>query len=98
MPDGYIDEKIRLLIGAPECDLRLQAVAGSSEAVLSLIFWPDHKRNALSPERPVFRFDGERQEIVLPFVAALGSLRSRMSDANFERELGHRFQPPHTLD
>jgi len=27
--DEYIDEKIRLLIGAPECDLCLQASAGS---------------------------------------------------------------------
>jgi hypothetical protein len=34
--DGYIDEKIRLLIGAPACDLCLQAAAGSSQAVLSL--------------------------------------------------------------
>src|SRR5262245_34255214 len=29
---GFIDEKIRLLIGAPECDLCLQAAAGSSQA------------------------------------------------------------------
>jgi hypothetical protein len=89
--DGYIDEKIRLLIGAPECDLHLQAAARSSQAALSLIFWPDHKRCALSPERSVFRFEGERQEIVSPFIAALKSLRLRISDANFEREYGAPF-------
>jgi len=89
--DGYMDEKIRLLIGAPECDLCLRAAAGSSQAVLSLSFWPDHKRSALSPERSVFRFEGKRQEIVSPFVAALRSLRLRVSDANFEREYGAPF-------
>jgi hypothetical protein len=84
--DGYIDEKIRLLIGAPEYDLCLQAAAESTQAALRLDFWPDHKRSALSPERSVFSFEGERQEIVSPFVAALRSLRLRISDANFERE------------
>lgn len=34
--DGFIDETIRLLIGAPECDLCLQAAAESSRAVLKV--------------------------------------------------------------
>jgi hypothetical protein len=89
--DGFIDEKICLLIGAPECNLCLQAAAGSSQAVLKVNLWRDHKRSALSPERSVFRFEGERQEIVAPFVAALRSLRLRISDANFEREYGALF-------
>jgi len=89
--DGYIDEKIRLLVGAPEYDLCLQAAAGSSQAILSLIFWPDHKRSALSPEYPVFRFEGKRQEIVSPFVAALRSLRLGIGDTDFQREYGAPF-------
>jgi hypothetical protein len=89
--DGYIEEKIRLLIGAPEYDLCLQAAAGSTKAVLSVNFRPDYKRSALSPECPVFRFEGERQEIASPFIAALRRLRLRIGDANFEREYGTPF-------
>ena len=89
--DGFIDEKIRLLIGAPECELCLQAGAESSRAVLKINFWPDHKRSALSPERAVFRFEGERQDIASPFVAALKNLRASIKDADFEREYGAPF-------
>jgi hypothetical protein len=89
--DGFIDEKILLLIGAPECELCLQAAAESSQAVLKINLLRDHKRSALSSERSVFRFEGERQDIVSPFVAALRNLRASMSDANFEREYGAPF-------
>lgn len=89
--DGYIDERIRLLIGAPECELCLQAAATSSLAVLKMDLWPDHKRSALSPERSVFRFEGGRKDIVSPMVAALRNLRISISDANFEREYGAPF-------
>ena len=89
--DGFIDEKIRLLIGAPECELCLQAAAGSSQAVLKINLWPGSKRSALSPERSVFRFEGGRKDIVSPFVAALRNLRASISDANFEREYGAPF-------
>src|SRR5215468_9996828 len=68
--DGFIDEKIRLLIGAPECELCLQAAVESSQTVLKINLWPDRKRSALVPEPSVFGFEGERQDIVLPFVAA----------------------------
>jgi hypothetical protein len=89
--DGFIDEKIRLLVGAPECDLCLQAATGSSQAVLTINLWPDYKRSALVPEPSVFRFEGRRQDIVMPFVAALRNVRARISDANFEREYGEPF-------
>jgi len=89
--DGFIDERIRLLIGAPECELGLQAAAESSQAVLKIDLWPDRKRSALVPEPTLFRFEGERQDIVSPFVAALRNLRVRISDANFEREYGAPF-------
>ena len=89
--DGVIDEKIRPLIGAPECDLCLQAAAESSRAVLKLNLWPDGKRSALVPEPSVFRFEGGRQDIVSPFIAALRNLRGSISDANFEREYGAPF-------
>jgi len=89
--DGFVDDKIRLLIGSPECDLCLQAAAGSSLAVLKINLWPDGKRSALVPEPTVFRFEGERQDIVLPFVAALRNLRASVSDTNFEREYGAPF-------
>ena len=89
--DGFIDEKIRLLIGAPECELCLQAGAESSRAVLKLNLWPDYKRSALAPERSVFRFEGGRQDIVSPFVAALRNLRAGVSDVKFEREYGAPF-------
>jgi len=51
--DGFIDETIRLLIGAPECDLCLQAAAESSRAVLKVNIWRDHKRSAIFPEHSV---------------------------------------------
>jgi hypothetical protein len=89
--DGFIDEKIRLLIGAPECELCLQAAAESSRAILKVNVWRDYKRSALSPECSVFRFEGERQEIVSPFVTALRRLRLRISDASFEPEYGAPF-------
>jgi hypothetical protein len=89
--DGFIDEKIRLLIGAPECELCLQAAAESSRAVLKINLWPDRKRSALSPERSVFRFEGGRKDIASPIVAALRNLRVSISDANFEREYGAPF-------
>jgi len=89
--DGFIDEKIRLLIGAPECELCLQAAAKSSQAVLQINLWPDHKRSALVPEPSVFRFEGGRQDIVSPFVGTLRNLRASLSDANFEREYGAPF-------
>ncbi|WP_315756446.1 MULTISPECIES: hypothetical protein [unclassified Bradyrhizobium] len=81
--DGFIDDRIRLLIGAPECDLLLQAAAHSSQAVLKINLWPDHKRSTLVPEPTVFRFEGARQEIISPFVAALTSVRAGLSDAEF---------------
>ncbi|WP_172114340.1 hypothetical protein [Bradyrhizobium aeschynomenes] len=84
--DGYINDRIRLLIGAPECDLLLQAAAHSSQAVLKINLWPDHKRSALLPEPTVFVFEGARQEIISPFVAALRSVRAGMSDVEFEQE------------
>jgi hypothetical protein len=89
--DGFIDERIRLLIGAPECELCLRAAAESSQAVLKINLWPDWKRSALVPEPSVFRFEGGRQDIVSPFVLALRNLRARISDANFEREYGAPF-------
>lgn len=89
--DGYIDEKIRLLLGAPQYDLCLQAAAASSQAVLEINLWPDSKRSALSPDRSVFRFEGERKDIVSPIVAALRILRASINDANFEREYGASF-------
>jgi hypothetical protein len=89
--DGFIDEKIRLLMGASERDLCLQAAAKSSRAVLKLNLWPDGKRSALVPEPSVFRFEGGRQDIVSPFIAALRNLGGSISDANFEREYGAPF-------
>ncbi|WP_257169096.1 hypothetical protein [Bradyrhizobium sp. SRS-191] len=89
--DGFIDDRIRLLIGAPECDLLLQAAAQSSQAVLKINLWPDHKRSALRPEPTVFRFGGARQEIISPFVAALRSVRASTSDATFEHNYGAPF-------
>ena len=89
--DGFIDEKFRLLIGAPECELCLQAAAESSQAVLRINLWPDRKRSVLVPEPSVFRFEGARQDIVSPFVTALRKLRACMSDANFERGYGAPF-------
>jgi hypothetical protein len=89
--NGFTDEKIRLLIGAPECELCLQAEAESSRAILKINFWSDHRRSALAPERSVFRFEGERRNIVLPFVMALRSLRAGISDVDFEREYGAPF-------
>jgi hypothetical protein len=89
--DGFIDEKLRLQIGPTECELCLQAAAESSQAVLKINLWPDYKRSALSPERSVFRFEGERQDIASPFVAALKNLRVSINDANFEREYGAPF-------
>jgi hypothetical protein len=89
--DGYIDETIRLLIGAPECELRLQAEANSPQAVLKINLWPDSRRSALVAEPTVFRFNGQRQSIVLPFVAALKNLRAKISDTDFEREYGGAF-------
>ena len=89
--DGFIDEKIRLLIGPTECELCLQAAAESSQAVLKINLWPDYKRSALSSERSVFSFEGERQDIASPFVAALKNLRVCINDANFEREYGAPF-------
>jgi hypothetical protein len=89
--DGFIDEKIRLLIGAPECELCLQAAAESSQAVLKINLWPDRQRSALVPEPSVFRFEGGRQDIVSPFVGALRNLRASISDTNFEREYGAPF-------
>jgi len=89
--DGFIDEKIRLLLGGAECELCLQAAAESSRAVLKLNLWPDSKRSALVPEPSVFRFEGGRQDIVSPFVAALRNLRVSISDSSFEREYGAPF-------
>jgi hypothetical protein len=89
--DGFIDEKIRLLIGPTECELCLQAAAESSQAVLKVNLWPDYKRSALSLERSVFRFEGERQDIALPFVAALKNLRVSINNTDFERGYGAPF-------
>lgn len=89
--DGFIDEKIRLLIGAPECELCLRAAAESSQAVFQINLWPDWRRSALVPEPSVFRFEARRQDIVSPFVLALRSLRGRISDASFEQEYGAPF-------
>ncbi|MGJ4885754.1 MULTISPECIES: hypothetical protein [unclassified Bradyrhizobium] len=89
--DGFLDDRIRLLIGASECDLCLQAAAQSSQAVLKINLWPDHKRSALVPEPTVFKFAGARQEIISPFVAALRHVRANITDANFKREYGAPF-------
>ena len=89
--DGFVDEKIRLLIGAPECELCLQAAAESSQAVLKINLWPNSKRSATVPAPAVFRFEGGRQNIVAPFVGTLRKLRASVSDANFEREYGAAF-------
>ena len=89
--DGFIDEKIYLLIGAPECELCLQAAAESSQAVLKIDLWPDRKRSALVPKPTLFSFEGTRQDVISPFVAALRKLRASINDANFEREYGAPF-------
>jgi hypothetical protein len=96
--DGFIDEKIRLLIGAPECELCLQAATESSQAVLKINFWPDYRRSALSPERSVFRFEGERQDIASSFVAALKTCEQVRLTPTLSGSMGCRFQSPRTLN
>jgi hypothetical protein len=88
---GFIDEKIRLLIGSPECDLCLQAATESSQAIFKINLWPDYRRSALVPEPSIFKFEGRREEIALPFIRALRNLRASIGDADFEREYGAQF-------
>ncbi|QGZ93335.1 hypothetical protein [Terricaulis silvestris] len=89
--DGFVDEKIRLFIGAPECEICLQAEANSQVARLRLDIWPDFKRSTMKPPKTVFSIEGSRQEIIEPFVTALKKLRAEVGNADFERGYGSAF-------
>lgn len=89
--DGFVDEKIILFLGAPECGLCIQADAGSPEAVLRLDVWPDSRRGKPVQVKTLFSLRTTRQEIISPFVAALRRLRESINDADFAREYGSPF-------
>ncbi len=89
--DSFINDKVRLLIGMPEVELCFQANAGERNAKFRIDFWPDSKRTTLKSPKVVLSYMGEREEIVEPFLDAIKSLRSSMSDAEFEKEYGEDF-------
>jgi len=88
---GYLDDRMVLFIGAPECELCLQADANSPGAKLRLDIWPNSKRSAFTRAETVFSVVGDREEIIHPFVTDLKALRGRVSDADFERGFGSPF-------
>ncbi|MEQ1783200.1 MAG: hypothetical protein ABMA14_17730 [Hyphomonadaceae bacterium] len=89
--DGFVDEKVKLFIGAPECEICLYAEANSQVAKLWIDLWPDFKRSTMKPPRTLFLVEGSRQQIIDPFVAALKKLRAEVNDADFERGYGAAF-------
>jgi len=88
---GYVDAKILLFIGAPECDLHLQAEVGSSTASLRIVLWPEHSRSKFTRTETLFVFEATRSEIFAPFIAALQRLRDSISDSEFLQEYGSPF-------
>lgn len=83
---GYVDEKMRLLLGAPELEIRIFADMGAPDASLCVDLWPDHKRSKFGQPRPLFSLSASRPEIVSAFVTALRKLRDNISDEDFQRE------------
>lgn len=91
LKDGFVDEKIILFIGAPECELCIHADAGSSEATLRLDLWPDSRRGKSVRVQTLLSIRATRQEIISPFVGALMRLRASINDLDFAREYGSPF-------
>lgn len=88
---GYVDEKILLFIGAPECELSLQAEVGSNTASLRIVLWRDGGRSRFAKTETLFAIETFRSEIVLAFVAAARRLRDSIDDDTFLREYGAPF-------
>ena len=91
LKSGFVDEKIILFLGAPECELCIQAEQGSLDAALWVDLWPNSRRSKFYRPRELFSFRGKRIEIVVPFVKALKGLRESVSDLDFTREYGSPF-------
>jgi hypothetical protein len=89
--DGYVDEKIILFLGSPQCELCLRAEVGAPEAVLHIDLWPNHKRSKLTSPQTLFRIQRGRVELIEPFAAAVKKLRAGINDADFAREYGAPF-------
>jgi hypothetical protein len=84
--EGYLDEKIRLLLGPEELEIRIRAEVGESDATLCVDRWPDARRSKFGQPQRLFSISAPRQEIISAFVVALKKLRASVSDADFARE------------
>jgi hypothetical protein len=85
---GHVDEKIRLLLGAPELEIRIRAEVDELETSLCVDVWPDARRSKFVQPSRLFSFAAPRQEIVFAFVAAL---RKLSASADAESESGSWF-------
>lgn len=91
LKDGFVNERIVLFLGAPECDLLLKSDVGSSSASIRVDLWPDSKRSTIARPKTLLSFQATRPEIAMPFVVALQRLRTEVSDADFLEGYGEPF-------
>jgi hypothetical protein len=87
----YVDEKITLLLGAPQLEIRIHSEVGDRDASLCVDFWPDSRRSKLTKPPLLFSFSSTRREMVSAFVGALKRLRASASDPVLMQEYGSWF-------
>jgi hypothetical protein len=88
---GFVDDAIVLFVGAPECQLHIQADVGSSRADLRVDLWPDGGRSKFAKPETLIGLCASRDEIAASFAVALRQLRSNVSDQAFLEGYGAPF-------